>query len=704
MSQSPVSSLTRLLQKQQVDQAHKQPKSNLSSSTVIASQPSDEEDTSDITNTVSIEGVEVVYPGELDTGAGALPPRSPISIGGSFSGGFGGSTGGSTGGAPPIRAPVSSSYARRQPPQDNYFSSSLSSSIPYSVPNSNPHDSHSSSLPRHSGLPANVSMIGSIDIKSPKISSSTEIEPRFVISKQRVAQVQAANSYSKSLSINTMGNSSSSNGLFSKSRKSSVNDLGSFYNNSAAVYSPTNVETIPSSPSSISSSDSSMSRTRTGGSMADLKRFFRKNSSNSPKSSANPAAAAGTPTTATTLTSMSPVSAQFSMGSRERSGSVTSGSYISNITTPQTLPFSKRYSKFGDNLGAGAGGSVRLVRRLSDQKMFAVKEFRKKSMSETRREYAKKITSEYCIGSTLRHPNIIETIEIAYDNDRLLQVLEYCDYDLFAIVMSNKMSEPEIDCCFKQILTGIQYLHHMGLAHRDLKLDNCVINSDGIIKIIDFGSAVVFSYPFTQKLIESSGVVGSDPYLSPETLVFTKYDPRPVDVWSIAIIYCCMVLKKFPWKVPKLADSNFKLFCSGRNSDSLSSLLTRVKEDEPLEMKEMSKQIDEIDEAKKDNEEKPKDTTHLVGEARLLNSLPEHARPVIGRMVELAPALRATMDEVMNDPWVQSIESCFVEEVIDQTGISKHVIHKASNHTHTQVDQSEAHIASLEKKKKKANK
>jgi len=72
--------------------------------------------------------------------------------------------------------------------------------------------------------------------------------------------------------------------------------------------------------------------------------------------------------------------------------------------------------------------------------------------------------------------------------------------------MTGKQTEEEIGCCFKQIVAGTRYLHEMGLAHRDLKLDNCCVNEFGIVKIIDFGCAVVFKYPFEQDLIEATGM------------------------------------------------------------------------------------------------------------------------------------------------------------------------------------------------------
>ena len=138
--------------------------------------------------------------------------------------------------------------------------------------------------------------------------------------------------------------------------------------------------------------------------------------------------------------------------------------------------------------------------------------------------------------------------------------MEYAPYDLFSVVMSQKMCRPEIYCVFRQICEGVDYLHSIGLAHRDLKLDNCVMTTNNVVKLIDFGTATVFHYP-GKKLTKASGVVGSDPYLAPEVLTDETYDPRKTDVWSVAIIFMCMILRRFPWTIPDpKTDPSFKAF------------------------------------------------------------------------------------------------------------------------------------------------
>ncbi|KAL3231400.1 Serine/threonine-protein kinase HRK1 [Nakaseomyces bracarensis] len=224
----------------------------------------------------------------------------------------------------------------------------------------------------------------------------------------------------------------------------------------------------------------------------------------------------------------------------------------------------QKYGKLGKLLGSGAGGSVKILTRPSDGATFAVKEFRPRKPNESVKEYAKKCTAEFCIGSSLHHPNIVETVDVFSDSkqNKYYEVMQYCPVDFFAVVMTGKMSRGEINCCLKQLTEGVKYLHSVGLAHRDLKLDNCVMTADGILKLIDFGSAVVFRYPFEDDVTMAHGIVGSDPYLAPEVITSTKsYDPQAVDIWSIGIIYCCMMLKRFPWKAPRESDENFRLYC-----------------------------------------------------------------------------------------------------------------------------------------------
>ncbi|CAO3585351.1 unnamed protein product [Absidia cylindrospora] len=130
-----------------------------------------------------------------------------------------------------------------------------------------------------------------------------------------------------------------------------------------------------------------------------------------------------------------------------------------------------RYGKWGRFVGKGAGGSVRLIRRSTDNKTFAVKQFRKRGPNENEKEYVKKVTAEFCIGSTLHHANVIETLDIIQEGSAFYEIMEFAPNDLFNIVMSGRMSREEIACCWKQMLDGMNYLQHMGIAHRDLKVE-----------------------------------------------------------------------------------------------------------------------------------------------------------------------------------------------------------------------------------------
>ena len=320
----------------------------------------------------------------------------------------------------------------------------------------------------------------------------------------------------------------------------------------------------------------------------------------------------------------------------------------------------EKYGIPGKLLGEGASGSVSVVER-TDGRLFAVKKFRPRGPRETQLDYSKKVTTEFCIGSTLHHTNIIETLDMLQEGENFLVVMEYCPYDFFTLVMSDLMTKHEIACYFKQICRGVEYLHGMGLAHRDLKLDNCVVSPQGLLKLIDFGSAVVFQYPYENEITKARGIVGSDPYLAPEVLTQTYYDPRPVDVWSIAIMFYCMSLRRFPWKAPKESIQPYKLFC-----------------EEP--------------ECEKDKHKGP---------YRLLRLLPRHSRPLIGGMLELDPKKRLLMNQVVADPWFQHIESCELDANGELDKIpEKHKHHLITEDELNQMDRKRREEAAAEKKRR----
>ncbi|KAK6205173.1 putative serine/threonine-protein kinase [Scheffersomyces amazonensis] len=331
----------------------------------------------------------------------------------------------------------------------------------------------------------------------------------------------------------------------------------------------------------------------------------------------------------------------------------------------------QKYGAVGKLLGAGASGSVNLVALKSDPtQIFAIKKFRSRLPTENELDYKIKVKNEFKIGEYLNHENLIHTIELISDyptnvtkkKSKSIEpdyhiVMEYCEYDFFNLVMSGLMETNEVACYFKQIVNGVHFLHENGLAHRDLKLDNCVVNGNGILKLIDFGSAVQFRKVVDKstvldstdelindgkyRLIKARGVVGSDPYLSPEVFEPTNlgYDPRLADVWSIAIIFCCMILRRFPWKIPKLSDASYRSYLALGSSGDLTQSMNDLNVNGKTSSSASS-------------------TTSVTGPDRLLRLLPTHSRDLIRNMLVVDYKKRYLMTDVVEHEYYKSIDHC----------------------------------------------
>ncbi|KAI0234078.1 DNA-dependent ATPase protein rad54, partial [Massospora cicadina] len=207
------------------------------------------------------------------------------------------------------------------------------------------------------------------------------------------------------------------------------------------------------------------------------------------------------------------------------------------------------------SIGIGATATVRLAHKaepVKGERLYAIKAFRSRRRDETPKQYLKRLTGEFCIGSSLVHPHVISILDLVQDErDGWCQVMEYCPGgDLFALI--NELSPTRAASLFSQLLAGVAYLHRTGVVHRDLKPENLLLDAQGVLKVSDFGSAEVFRQPWApEKVYPSYGPSGSHPYIAPECFKPQDFDGRPCDLWSCGIIFVYMLARALPWKVAR---------------------------------------------------------------------------------------------------------------------------------------------------------
>ena len=132
----------------------------------------------------------------------------------------------------------------------------------------------------------------------------------------------------------------------------------------------------------------------------------------------------------------------------------------------------------------------------------------------------------------LKHPNIVELKDVIYEDETLHLVFEYLEYDIKKYMKEKQktngnqgLSLDEVKSFTYQILHGLAYCHAHRVMHRDLKPQNLLVSSDGIIKLADFGLARAFSLPvktYTHEVVTLW-------YRAPEVLLGQKQYSPPLD-------------------------------------------------------------------------------------------------------------------------------------------------------------------------------
>jgi len=144
-----------------------------------------------------------------------------------------------------------------------------------------------------------------------------------------------------------------------------------------------------------------------------------------------------------------------------------------------------------------------------------------------------------------QHQNVIELKEIVVGPtlDKIYLVMEYAEHDLKSLMKEmirkkQKFSDPDVKYIMKQLLEAINHLHNNWIIHRDLKPSNLLINSEGVLKVADFGLAREYGHPmksYTPNVVTLW-------YRSPEILLGEKEYSTPIDMWSCGCIFGEMFL------------------------------------------------------------------------------------------------------------------------------------------------------------------
>jgi len=201
----------------------------------------------------------------------------------------------------------------------------------------------------------------------------------------------------------------------------------------------------------------------------------------------------------------------------------------------------KRYEKI-DFLGEGQFATVYKAKDTQDDnKIVAVKKIKVGQRSEAADGINRTALREIKLLQELKHENIIGLVDVFGHKSNISLVYEFCDTDLELIIKDSSLvlQRGHVKSYMMQTLKGLEYLHANWILHRDMKPNNLLIDTKGVLKIADFGLAKLYGSPsrvYTHQVVTRW-------YRCPELLFGARNYGVGVDIWAAGCILAELLLR-----------------------------------------------------------------------------------------------------------------------------------------------------------------
>ena len=215
--------------------------------------------------------------------------------------------------------------------------------------------------------------------------------------------------------------------------------------------------------------------------------------------------------------------------------------FMANCICLQGFPQFQNYRVIS-YLGSGATSQVFCAVHTLSQKKVAIKRFRKQDMGPDQLD---KVRREIEIMQMLDCPFCIDIHETLEDDSYLDIVMEYADNGslLSHVVSYGSFREEEAANIICEVMFALYFLHKEGILHRDIKLENLMLDKYNNVRLIDFGMSKVTES--SQALLHTA--CGTPDYVAPEVILREPYSDK-ADIWSLGVLLYAMVTGKHPFQ------------------------------------------------------------------------------------------------------------------------------------------------------------